>query len=247
MRDASSVMPRSLSNSKAAIFDYCTRFVRAILPQRCLLCSAPAPLRPLCDPCHAQLPALTHARCPQCATPTTAAQLCGACIANPPAYASVSAAYQYAWPFSTLIQQFKYAGNLALAPMLAEALCASRPTPVDLIVPMPLGPARLRERGFNQALELARVASVLTNTPLNANACRRVQDRAPQAMLPWRERAKNIRGAFVYNTDLSGLRVAVVDDVMTTGATLNELARTLRKAGATEVHGWMVGRTLKQG
>ena len=198
-------------------------------------------------PCHAQLPALTHARCPQCATPTTAAQLCGACIANPPAYASVSAAYQYAWPFSTLIQQFKYAGNLALAPMLAEALCASHPTPVDLIVPMPLGPARLRERGFNQALELARVASVLTNTPLNADACRRAHDRPPQAMLPWRERTKNIRGAFVYNADLSGLRVAVVDDVMTTGATLNELARTLRKAGATEVHGWMVGRTLKQG
>ena len=66
-------------------------------------------------------------------------------------------------------------------------------------------------------------------------------------MLPWRERAKNIRGAFVYNADLSGLRVAVIDDVMTTGATLNELARTLRQAGATEVHGWMVGRTLKQG
>ena len=138
-------------------------------------------------------------------------------------------------------------GGVSICLAVQQALCASRPTPVDLIVPMPLGPARLRERGFNQALELARVASVLTNTPLSANACRRVQDRAPQAMLPWRERAKNIRGAFVYNTNLSGLRVAVVDDVMTTGATLNELARTLRKAGATEVHGWMVGRTLKQG
>ncbi len=109
---------------------------------------------------------------------------------------------------------------------------------------MPLGPARLGERGFNQALELARVASRLTNTPLTANACRRAHDRPPQAMLPWRERAKNIRGAFVYNADLSGLRVAVVDDVMTTGATLNELARNLRKAGAAEIRGWMVARTL---
>ncbi len=217
-----------------------------MLPQQCLLCTAPAPLRPLCDDCHTQLPQLTASRCPQCATPAPRAQLCGACIADPPAFTTVSAAYQYAWPLATLIQQFKYAGNLALARVFAEAMCAANPATVDLIIPMPLAPARLRQRGFNQALELARIAGTILQTAVAANACRRVHDRAPQAMLPWRERAKNIRGAFVYDTDLSGLRIAVIDDVITTGATLNELARTLRKAGAAEVHGWMVARTLKQ-
>ncbi len=217
-----------------------------MLPQHCLLCTAPAATRPLCDDCHAQLPRLTAWRCPQCATPTGQGELCGACIAKPPAFASVSAAYVYAWPLATLIQQFKYAGNLALTRLLAEAMCAAGPPEVDLIIPMPLAPARLRERGFNQALELARIAGAATRTRIDARAIRRVRDSAPQAMLPWRERAKNIRGAFVFDTDLSGLRIAVVDDVITTGATLNELARTLRKAGASEIHGWMVARTLKR-
>ena len=86
--------------------------------------------------------------------------------------------------------------------------------------------------------------SRLTRVPLAANACRRVRDNTPQASLPWNERAKNIRGAFVCDADLSGLRVAVIDDVMTTGATLNELARNLRQAGALEIQGWMVALAL---
>ena len=90
------------------------------------------------------------------------------------------------------------------------------------------------------------MVSRLTGVPLAANACRRVRDSAPQVSLPWKERAQNIRGAFVCDADLSGMRVAVIDDVMTTGATLNELARNLRKAGATEIQGWMVARTLPQ-
>ena len=92
--------------------------------------------------------------------------------------------------------------------------------------------------------EIARVVSRLTRVPLAANACRRVRDNTPQASLPWNERAKNIRGAFVCDADLSGLRVAVIDDVMTTGATLNELARNLRQAGTLEIQGWMVARAL---
>jgi ComF family protein len=111
---------------------------------------------------------------------------------------------------------------------------------------MPLAPARLRERGFNQALEIARVVSRTTGVKLATAACRRVLDSAPQAALPWRERAKNIRGAFVCDIDLTGMRVAVIDDVLTTGSTLNELARNLRKKGAIEIQGWVVARTLKQ-
>lgn len=239
-------MPNWLSNRQPEFIDHCVHFVHALLPQQCLLCTAASAVRPVCDACLAHLPVLTPVRCPQCATPTLLGEVCGACLANPPAFQSVSAAFQYAWPLATLVQQFKYSGNLALARVLAESICAGISAPVDLIVPMPLGPGRLRERGFNQALELARIVGAHTGTPVGIDICRRVDDRPPQASLPWRERAKNIRGAFVYNTDLSGKKIAVVDDVMTTGATLHELAQTLRKAGAIEVHGWVVARTLKK-
>ncbi|MBI4190026.1 MAG: ComF family protein [Betaproteobacteria bacterium] len=215
-----------------------------MLPQQCLLCAAPAVSQPLCADCYARLPWLTTARCPQCALPTHDGRVCGACLAHQPRFDGVSAAFAYAWPLAPLIHHYKYAGNLALAWLLAHALAAQVNGAVDLIIPMPLAPQRLRSRGFNQALEIARVVSRLTAIPLAATACRRVRDSTPQALLPWNERAKNIRGAFVCDADLRGMRVAVIDDVMTTGATLNEIARNLRKAGAVEIQGWMVARTL---
>jgi predicted amidophosphoribosyltransferase len=109
---------------------------------------------------------------------------------------------------------------------------------------MPLAAGRLRERGFNQAQELARLAGRRLGVRVFAHACRKVADTAPQAALPWKERARNVRGAFVCDADLTGLSVAVVDDVITTGATLNELARNLKRAGAVQVSGWAVARTL---
>jgi len=216
------------------------------MPQQCLLCAAPDTSQAVCGACYTHLPWLATSRCPQCALPTHDSAICGACLAQPPRFDQVAAAFAYAWPLAPLIHQYKYAGILALAPLLAHALAAQITSNVDLIIPTPLDPARLRTRGFNQALEIARVVSRLTGVPLAANACRRVRAGTPQAALPWRERAKNIRGAFVCDQDLRGKRVAVIDDVMTTGATLNELARNLRHAGAVEIHGWMVARTLKQ-
>ena len=200
--------------------------------------------KPVCDACYARLPWLTDARCPQCALPTAGHGTCGACLSHPPRFDRVSAAFAYAWPLAPLIHHYKYAGNLALATLLAQALSARLAGDADLIIPMPLAPQRLRSRGFNQALEIARVVSRKTGVPLAPAACRRVRDTAPQTSLPWQERAQNIRNAFACDADLSGMRVAVIDDVMTTGATLNELARNLRQAGAFEVQGWMVARTL---
>ncbi len=207
------------------------------------MCVAPAGKLSLCPGCYQRLPWLAAVRCPQCALPTRDGSVCGACLAHPPRFDSVTAAFAYAWPLAPLIRHYKYGGNLALAQLLAHALVERLPGDADLIIPMPLAAARLRSRGFNQALEIARVASRLTRVPLAA-ACRRVRDSGPQAALPWKERAKNIRRAFVCDIDLSGMRVAVIDDVMTTGATLNELARSLRQAGAIEIQGWMVARTL---
>ncbi|HEU0187160.1 MAG TPA: phosphoribosyltransferase family protein, partial [Gallionellaceae bacterium] len=114
----------------------------------------------------------------------------------------------------------------------------------DCIVPMPLHPLRLRERGFNQSLLLARELGARFKLPVLEQACQRTRNTSPQSGLPWKERGKNMRKAFVASEAVSGKHVAVVDDVMTTGASLNELAQALRHAGATEVSTWVVARTL---
>jgi ComF family protein len=110
-------------------------------------------------------------------------------------------------------------------------------------VPLPLHPARLAERGFNQAVEIAKALSRLSGIAMNAQLGRRVRNTAPQTDLPWRARAANIRHAFVCEQDLAGMSVAVVDDVMTTGATLDEFALTLKRSGAARVQNWVIART----
>lgn len=131
-----------------------------------------------------------------------------------------------------------------MAPLLGDALAQSLDSRPDVLIPMPLTPTRLAERGFNHAHEIARRVSKATGIPLAANACRKVRDTAPQAALPWKERAKNVRRAFVCDGDFTGQHVGVVDDVMTTGATLNEISRNLKQAGATRVTGLIAARTL---
>jgi predicted amidophosphoribosyltransferase len=111
---------------------------------------------------------------------------------------------------------------------------------------MPLHPRRLAERGFNQALEIARSVARHLGRPIEPRGVLRVKDTLPQTKLPYEERAKNVRGAFLCKLDLSGASVAVVDDVMTTGATLNELARALKRAGATRVENLVIARTVKR-
>jgi ComF family protein len=166
-------------------------------------------------------------------------------VTHPPTYDAVAAPYAYAFPVDALIHALKYRGNLAIAPILAKALAAGSLPPVDALIPAPLAARRLRERGFNQAQELARIVGRRLRLPVLAHACRKLADTAPQAALPWKERARNVRGTFVCDVDLSGLRVAIIDDVMTSGATVNELARNLKHCGAIHVSAWVVARTLK--
>ena len=244
MSFASSAIIGHLSNWWSIFLNRCANFAQPVLPQQCLLCTAAASMSALCAACHAQLPWLPVARCPQCALPTFEGSLCGTCLSHPPRFDRVTAAFAYQWPLAALIHHYKYGGNLVLARPFAQALAAQIHDAADLIIPMPLAPRRLRERGFNQALEIARFVSQLTGIAITADACRRVRDSAPQAALPWSERRSNIRGAFVCDADLQGKRIAVIDDVLTTGATLNELARNLRQAGATQIQGWVVARAL---
>jgi len=240
----SSARAALVSNSGAGFLNGCLNFARALWPQDCVLCGAAADGATLCAPCVADLPWLPRSRCAVCALPLASGAVCGACIARPPCFDRVEAPFAYRFPVAALIHAFKYGGRLALARTLGEALAQAVSRDADAIVPMPLARARLAERGFNQALEIARVAAARTGIPLLPRACRRVVDTPPQAALPWKERTRNVRRAFVCDADLAGRRIAVVDDVLTTGATLDELARVLRRAGAVSVAGWVVARTL---
>lgn len=125
---------------------------------------------------------------------------------------------------------------------MAIRLAALQP---DIIVPMPLHLLRLRERGFNQAVEMARVLADCMHVPLGTNIAARIRPTEPQAALPLDQRAKNIRNAFACSTDIAGKHIALMDDVMTSGASLDELAKTLKKAGAARVECWVAARTLR--
>ncbi len=209
----------------------------------CLLCGEESGPELLCAACAAELPALAE-HCPQCALPSPAGAVCGSCLDRPPHYDRTLALWRYEFPCDRLVQALKYRARLALSGFFARSL-ASRPLPeVDLVVPMPLHPKRLAERGFNQALEIARDLARRLGRPIEPRGVLRVKDTLPQTKLPYEERAKNVRGAFLCKLDLSGASVAVVDDVMTTGATLNELARALKRAGATRVENFVIARTV---
>ena len=222
------------------------RLLAALLPRQCFLCAAPAAGEFLCPDCHHNLPRLPTECCPVCALPTPTAMVCGACLKKPPQFDATQAVFRYEFPVDRLVQALKYAHRIASADFLGQTLAQCRPQVApDLILPVPLAPQRLAERGFNQAVEIARPLAHRLALPLETGHVHRCIDTAPQAGLPWKERAKNIRHAFACGINLTGKKVLVVDDVMTTGATLNELAGTLKACGAARVENLVVARTLK--
>ena len=230
------------------ILNICTNFIQRLVPQDCLLCGAYSGRAKLCVACHAALPYHTAANCPACAMPTLDAQLCGQCLKHPPPFIRTEAAFTYQFPLDRLVLALKYGHQLAIVSLLADALCvrvAEHALP-DLLVPMPLHPNRLRQRGFNQAHEIARRMAQQLRLPVLENAATRMIDTAPQASLPLKQRRKNLHGAFACDSRVAGKRVAIVDDVMTSGSTLAALADALLKAGAAEVQCWVVARAVMQ-
>lgn len=234
-----------MSNLLAAVRRRLPAVANLLMPQDCFVCGEECGQGPLCAPCRAILPRRTEA-CPVCAVPTTAGVTCGRCLRDPPAFDTTHAAFAYAFPLDRIVQALKYRHRLALASFLADALLPLvPPVPPEqaVLLPMPLHGRRLRERGFNQAVEVARPLARATGLPLELGAVERVLNTAPQASLPWKARHVNMRGAFRCDASFAGKTVIVVDDVMTTGATLDELARTLKCHGAARVENLVIART----
>ena len=217
------------------------RLARLVFGGTCFICRGAARAQ-LCEDCDADLPRLRQPLCPRCALESPSGAICGRCLAQPPHYDATFAALGYAFPADALVHALKFRGELALAPFLGKLLSSAiQDESIDRVIPVPLSSARLASRGYNQAVEIARH---LARGKLDLDTCVRPRDAAPQTGLPWDERRRNVRGAFGCRRPLAGASVAVVDDVMTTGATLDELARTLKRAGAARVVNWVVARTL---
>jgi ComF family protein len=228
------------------LIDIGLKIKQFFLPQQCLLCGAAAGATALCAGCQADLLWQDQAHaCPRCGLPGPNGEVCGACLKHPPLFDATLAVLYYRYPVDAMLRRYKYQGLLAVAELLGDLLATratAAPRP-DVLVPMPLYRQRLHERGFNQAAEIARVAAGKLGLELDLQACQRTRPTPPQAGLKLRERVKNMRGAFACSTRLQGKHVALVDDIMTSGASLNELARTVKQAGAVRVDCWVVART----
>ena len=218
------------------------------LPSQCAVCHA-WPAQPVCDACVEQF-AQPQPRCATCALPVPAGiRQCIACVRHPPVLDACVAAVPYAYPWSRLVAEFKFREQAGWARSLALLM---RSTPwvepaldaCDRVLPMPLAPPRLRGRGFNQALLLARR---LAPDKTDATLLLRTRDTPAQHSLPRAERLRNVQGAFALDplrrSSLRGQRVVLVDDVMTSGASLHAAARVLREAGAAHVTALVLART----
>jgi ComF family protein len=223
------------------------RLIPLLFPARCVLCGAPGEQDlDLCAECLRQLPWIEH-RCDRCAIPLPQNGICGACLQHPPQFDYCLAPLRYEGTASELITGLKFHQQLGSARLLAALLSrflqqqgAERP---QWILPVPLHPSRLRERGFNQSLELARYLARATGCALSTHHCQRVRPTAPQSTLPKRERRRNLRGAFRLVRPLDCRHLALVDDVVTTGSTVNELSLVLKQAGVERVDVWCLART----
>jgi ComF family protein len=210
-----------------------------------------ANIHAVCRACLNDLPWHSKTSCPQCGL-SSDGNVCGSCLNSPPDFDATKAVFLYAYPVDAMMLSYKYGNSLNLGDTFGEFLAEKISVEdclknIDLIIPMPMHPQRLKERGFNQALEIAKVLVKNNKEKLDYKSTIRQTLTPPQASLPLKERVKNIKGAFKVNAevkDMARKSIAIVDDVMTTGASLNELAKTLKKSGAAHVECWVIARTL---
>lgn len=214
-----------------------------LLPQECLLCGQATHGAPVCATCCAALPKTDDKRCHRCALPIAHGNLCGQCLRKPPAFNTSHAAFDYVFPLDTLIKHFKYRQRFSLTAFFAGALASRLPPDIDLLLPVPMHRSRLAERGFNHAVEIAKALGKRCSIPYAPDWVDRIRPTPQLEGMTRKQRFSVLRKAFACNRPLEGRRIAVVDDVMTTGATLDALARCLKAAGATHVENLVIART----
>jgi len=243
---------------RSQVYTTIDRWTGWVLPPRCVLCRRPGqrPAYDLCVQCEAEIPVVPDP-CRRCGLPSNVAVAdtadgCARCRALNLPYSRCVAPWAYEFPVTQLVQALKYEGALANARVFGTRLVVQalreQGDPLRgaaLVVPMPLHPSRLVERGFNQSYEIARVVSRLLDLRLAGKGLCRVRSTAPQVGLSRQQRAGNLSGAFAADSTLvSGQHVVLIDDVVTTGSTALEAASTLRAAGAESIAVWAVARAL---
>lgn len=220
---------------------------RWIIPSACLICAGEAAPGTVCAGCRAGLP-WNRIACPVCALPLRSADahVCAHCAADPPHFDTTLAAFRYEAPIAQAIAGLKYHAQFRQSRWLGAELArlaANRPTPLpDLLIPVPLHPSRLRSRGYNQALELARGITRWLAIEIDWKSAVRVRATADQIGKQARERRREVRKAFAVGPKVAGRHVALIDDVMTTGSTVDDLARAARDAGAARIEVWVAAR-----
>lgn len=222
----------------------------ALFPATCLLCGAPSSQgMDICSPCLDDLPH-NHNCCCICALPLStnhSEPICGKCLKLLPDFDRCYTPFIYGYPLSGLISDFKFSEKFFAGRLLAELLIKfikEKDTELpDLIMPVPLHPSRLKDRGFNQAQELAKPIARHFNIPLDIKSCKRIKATATQSTLDKKVRKKNMRGAFELVRPLDCKYLVLIDDVVTTGTTVNELAKTLKANGVQRVDVWAIART----
>ena len=228
------------------------RLISTVYPPRCVLCGSPGfSDMDICEVCYHDLPWIGSA-CTQCAIPLAKHSgdhlKCGLCLKKPPAFDRSLSLFSYEKEAVTLIHQLKFNEKLAnsrlLGNMLADAIEKKAVELPDVILPVPLYKKRLKQRGFNQSIELARPVANAFSIPLDLQSVSRVRDTQSQTGLDKKQRRQNIRAAFEIVEPLSAQHVAVVDDVVTTTSTVNELARLLKRAGVRRVDVWSIARAV---
>lgn len=214
-----------------------------VFKQNCLLCAAKTETEAcICTHCLHDLPKSPGLRCPQCGLKTNG-QICGSCLKNKPHYDNTHALYAYTYPVDAIIRHYKYNHALHLSQTLGSLLQEKIVDfDIDTIIPMPLHPERLKERGFNQSLELAKVIVKQRNISIDSASCSRIKNTPPQASLDLKDRTKNVKDAFSCKSRFDGMHIGLIDDVLTTGASLNELAKTLKKSGASRISCYVLAR-----
>lgn len=227
------------------------RLVQYIFPPRCILCGiiCSGADSPLCQPCLSDLPALKNV-CSRCSIHLPSSQntniVCGRCLKEPPNFDHVTAVFHYTGLIKYFVQQAKFNEHLPylnlMGLLLAQHLELSLIDKLDMLIPVPLHARRYLDRGFNQSLEMGRLIAHQLDIPLNNSLIKRQKNSQPQVALSAKERQKNVHNIFLSNGQLNGQHIAIIDDVMTSGSTVNEIARVLKKAGAGRVDVWVFAR-----